>query len=800
MSVQARTASSPSAIAPGAVATQRRGRGDWLSLLLLLSAVFCVASAIHEIGWAAGTGFLIWGGLLVALLGHYLATSPLPSPAAGVIGVVLVLEVVLIGVGSLWPPLSYVSADLADLGQWLERARWGQWAGLGSPLPEVTGYVWRQSYAIFERVWFWLYRAFYGQSNEDQRVWLLLVASGLFLVTLFSTWQLFRRWRASLAVVPLGIAIGLNGFLAGQSGGWVLGFLGIALVLMVRGRSRGLELRWQRQSMDYSDELLPYTTLVGTGLAAIVIILAPLVPALSSRATYDAFWRVLRSPWERVEDTTGRLFGGLNSPGRRESMLPPEGAAFGMSDEHSVGAGRPQGDDIVMYVQTTDPAPEPWAGEMPSLRIDTGPQRHWRGGTYDTYTGAGWENSSYTTGDVLDAGEPLPVEGVDWREEFVQSFRMRGRTGAVYAAGQPLSVDRRVGLTRRDDGDVVSLEVDAYEYEVVSLVPKVTVSELEAAGGEYPDWVMERYLPLPPLTQRVRDVVAEVTAGHDTPYRKARAIESYLRQFPYDLDVPAPPADREVVDYFLFDLQSGFCDYYATAMTVMLRQAGIPARLAIGYTRGEYDRDRGAWVVTERNSHAWVEAYFPGYGWIEFEPTSGETVYSYPLGGSFEFEPPAVPTPSVGRTLRWPLTMQQTRAAVGGLALAFLLVSLMVRLVRRGRRTAADAVADSYAGMLRALAWVGPTQGSSETVREFWQRLRATLEEEAIFVSTPWGTEWVWQYGRITQPLRFVMAAYERSLFAPGRLSHAVARRARDEVGRLRRELALLWLARRLGE
>ena len=134
----------------------------------------------------------------------------------------------------------------------------------------------------------------------------------------------------------------------------------------------------------------------------------------------------------------------------------------------------------------------------------------------------------------------------------------------------------------------------------------------------------QRYLALPPgVPDRVRALAIELTAPERTPYDRARAIESYLRTFPYTLDVPRPPVGRDVVDYFLFDLKKGYCDYYASSMVVLARAAGIPARLVIGYANGTYNLNSKRFVVTEADAHSWVEVYFPGIGWVTFEPTSG---------------------------------------------------------------------------------------------------------------------------------------------------------------------------------
>ena len=93
----------------------------------------------------------------------------------------------------------------------------------------------------------------------------------------------------------------------------------------------------------------------------------------------------------------------------------------------------------------------------------------------------------------------------------------------------------------------------------------------------------------------------------------------------YNESIPSPPVGRDPIDWVLFDHRQGYCNYYASAMIVMLRSLGIPARMAAGFAEGTYDAAQGAYMVTERDAHTWVEAYFPGYGWIEFEPTSAQT-------------------------------------------------------------------------------------------------------------------------------------------------------------------------------
>ena len=113
------------------------------------------------------------------------------------------------------------------------------------------------------------------------------------------------------------------------------------------------------------------------------------------------------------------------------------------------------------------------------------------------------------------------------------------------------------------------------------------------------------------------------------PYDRALAIQNYLREYPYTLDISTPPAGRDVTDYFLFDLKQGYCDYYATSMVVLARAAGLPARLVAGYANGSYNFESAQYVVTENYAHSWVEIYFANIGWVEFEPTASQPVILY---------------------------------------------------------------------------------------------------------------------------------------------------------------------------
>jgi len=193
------------------------------------------------------------------------------------------------------------------------------------------------------------------------------------------------------------------------------------------------------------------------------------------------------------------------------------------------------------------------------------------------------------------------------------------------------------------------------QYTVVSLVSQADEEQLRVAGGNYEDWVEDRYLNLPAtVPQRVRDLAEQIVteAGAVTPYDQAKAIEAHLRdqaRYKYNTSIPLPPSGMDRVEWFLFQGKEGYCEYYASAMIVMLRHLGIPSRLAGGYAPGTYDEATQSWIVRESAAHAWPEVYFPGYGWIEFEPTPSQAVITRdPEADSEEKptpEPTAEPTP-----------------------------------------------------------------------------------------------------------------------------------------------------------
>ncbi|HXQ27138.1 MAG TPA: DUF3488 and transglutaminase-like domain-containing protein [Candidatus Acidoferrales bacterium] len=158
-------------------------------------------------------------------------------------------------------------------------------------------------------------------------------------------------------------------------------------------------------------------------------------------------------------------------------------------------------------------------------------------------------------------------------------------------------------------------------YEGTSRLPLIPPAELRKAPALYPDAIRETYLQLPSLDPRITKLAQDITAHSATEFDKAADIQRYLdTHYGYTLDLSGPPMDDPLA-YFLFVRRAGHCEYFASAMTVMLRALGIPARYATGFLPGEYNDLGGDYIIRESDAHSWVEAYFPGNGWITFDPT-----------------------------------------------------------------------------------------------------------------------------------------------------------------------------------
>ncbi|TSB44698.1 DUF4129 domain-containing protein [Alkalicoccobacillus porphyridii] len=291
---------------------------------------------------------------------------------------------------------------------------------------------------------------------------------------------------------------------------------------------------------------------------------------------------------------------------------------------------------------------------------------YWRGETKDFYSGSGWENNtpeSLAESPNMVESDSTPAADRELKEARVQ---MSGQTrfphlfypGELFSTTinennvNSISIDDFTAKAEIRSGDgPLSLEEYSFDYVEASY----NIEELRAINGADPAEIVEYYTQLPDsLPERVRDLAEEVTEEEDNRYDQAKAIEEHFAgaEFTYETeDVAVPEAGQDYVDQFLFETQSGYCDNFSTSMVVMLRSMDIPARWVKGFTSGtlvDSTDDLNVYSIDNSNAHSWVEVYFPGEGWVAFEPTKGfNNTYEFEEDPDFEPDPLDTPDPDM---------------------------------------------------------------------------------------------------------------------------------------------------------
>lgn len=269
--------------------------------------------------------------------------------------------------------------------------------------------------------------------------------------------------------------------------------------------------------------------------------------------------------------------------------------------------------------------------DRPVFRVETKLPGNYRLGAYHTYTGIWWRTDSHKTEVASSRGDTwqIPMRGSGASRASAnrveQSFTAyKGLVSLLPSLFVPVEVQVQQ-LKVRYDPDYC-LRIPRFvrrgqSFKVISYVQPVL--PMRRSGVEFPQELLEKDLQLPKkLPARVRDLAASLTKGARNPYEKARAIEQYLMwNYRYTLQAPSG-YPQDFIDHFLFTSKRGFCHHFAGSMVILCRAAGLPARLASGYLRGdEVEGQTDVYIVREKDAHVWPEVYFKGAGWVAFEPT-----------------------------------------------------------------------------------------------------------------------------------------------------------------------------------
>ncbi|HEX9926458.1 MAG TPA: DUF3488 and DUF4129 domain-containing transglutaminase family protein [Anaerolineae bacterium] len=301
---------------------------------------------------------------------------------------------------------------------------------------------------------------------------------------------------------------------------------------------------------------------------------------------------------------------------------------------------------------------------------------YWRSHSYDTYTGVSWTQSDDRLIDIKRSagvvyelprppGAPPTLARRDQpglepgEQEIVQSFTIvREQPNLIFAAYRPSKIfitAERVSLDSGDGLRVPEPLQPGLTYSVISKRPEFEPDLLRQASTDIPPDIARPYLQLPAnISERTQALARNLAAPYDNHFDKITALTNYLlAEYPYNFFPPPHPPGAEAVDTFLFEDREGFCEQYVTALVVMARSLGIPARLAAGYGSGDYNPVTNYYEVRFSHAHSWAEVYFPEYGWAPFDPTPGWTPQPYPTpvqnwlfannGHFFGLDVPALP-------------------------------------------------------------------------------------------------------------------------------------------------------------
>ena len=475
----------------------------------------------------------------------------------------------------------------------------------------------------------WLRAIRTGTPIIDPVVITILWGTALWVAVLWARWWVQKRNHVLIGALPTIVLLGWNTYYTHSTVGitWLIFTLGAVLTLRASISYDRATQRWAANRIERGniEAGLVFSVVL---LSSVMVILASFLPSIPIKEIANLVDDLFEQP---ADPSLARSLGLEQTPvggSAAESHPTPTripNAGANAPASHHIGAAPALAQDVVMLITVDEYSPPP-IDEFATIHTQESVPYYWRAQTYQNYNGQSW-----LTGDTrireFEAGQSLPVSN-STQSRYIpvtqHVTRLQPDNSTVFASGELLSLDQSSRTVTDGNGEIISAYTETNPYTAFSRINALDVGTLRAAGTDYP-LTTRAYLQLPnDLPPRVRDLALTLTAGEDTPFDKAVVLETYLRQFPYSLDVPAPPQNRDAVDYFLFDLHKGYCDYYATAMVVMARAAGLPARLVLGYSQGAYDRTNEHFVIRDSNAHTWVEVYFPDIGWVAFEPTPSQ--------------------------------------------------------------------------------------------------------------------------------------------------------------------------------
>ncbi|RPI87883.1 MAG: hypothetical protein EHM41_03370 [Chloroflexi bacterium] len=479
-----------------------------------------------------------------------------------------------------------------------------------------------------------------GKPVNDNILFISLMCILFFVLGVHAGYSITRYASAWRAILPAGLVVLVihtyDPYLTRRAL-FLAVYLLFSLMLVARLTFIGNRHQWKinhtHMPPDVGFDWIRFTLVVVVVLTFLAWTMPALAQALPSA---NRVWSFITRPWDILQDRMSNAFSSL------ESSVGVISDFYG--DSLSLGRGSTLSPRPILEVKV--PASVENLGRF-----------YWRAYTYDYYSDGQWRSTISDSIEVEPDEFIVSLPELQARTEVEFTVTPQISIATLYTPQEPkwVSVPSQAIYEEEEDGthNLIALQalpsVVAYQsYDVRSMVSYASIPELRAAGTDYPEYIQENYLQLPDdITPRTRQLAQELASGRDNPYDIATTVTAYLRNFEFSEVIDQAPSRQETVDWWLFEYQKGFCQYYATAEVVLLRSLGIPARVAVGYAQGTFqpgseleglgDRDRfinreGTYTVRQQDSHAWPEVYFPGYGWIEFEPTASQDPILRPAG------------------------------------------------------------------------------------------------------------------------------------------------------------------------
>jgi transglutaminase-like putative cysteine protease len=511
------------------------------------------------------------------------------------------------------------------------------------------GIEWRERiFSIFGRSQMVIRAIITQRDVKDNLFFLMLMSSLYWILGTYAGYQLVRYGNVWRAILPCGLAaFAIHAFdpLLFRRTWYLAAYLLLSLILLARMSFQQQRRKWEIEQIHIPPDVGLDLGRIALTVSVILVMIAWNTPALgSSVSSFSEVYSKLNRPWLTFKDRISFMFASLR-------------ASVGLAsdyygNEERLGLGSPKSNTVVMTIQ---------APKYPYL----GARYYWRARVYDKYQDGVWKTTLLSTKPYAPDKDYFKQESISGRFDATFQIAPYNSVSTLFMASQPVWASRpgqlQFGLNPDGSMDMVALDARPYirpgeYYQSRSSLASFTQFRLRATNKEYPQWVLDRYLQLPDnITQRTRDLASQIALGHDNEYDIVEAVTNYLREnIEYQTSIEAPPKNQEVIDWFLFDYKKGFCNYYATAEVILLRSLGIPARWSVGYAEGERglteeeltqprrggdypettSMDIVSFTVRQKDAHSWPEVYFPGSGWVEFEPTVSQSPLIRPSGES----------------------------------------------------------------------------------------------------------------------------------------------------------------------